>query len=193
MVDIEITGQHIDVGEALRSRVEDALSGAIEKYFDRPAQARVTFSHEGSGYGCDVTAHLSSGIVLRSEGRAPDIHASFDAAVSKIEKRVRRYKRRLKDHQSQTKSDLPAMEASSYVLRAEADRDVEEEVGDQPVIVAETQSVISVLPVAAAVMRLELAEEPALVFRNAAHGRVNVVYRRSDGAIGWIDPPTADA
>lgn len=190
MVEIEVTGQHIDIGNALRQRVEEMLSDAIEKYFDRPAQARVAFTHEGSGYGCDVTAHLNSGIVLRAEGRAEDIHASFDSAVAKIEKRVRRYKRRLKDHHANNaKTGLPALEAAAYVVRAEADRDDGEEAGEQPVIVAETQAEIAAMTVGSAVMRLELAEEPAIVFRNAGHGGINVVYRRADGAIGWIDPP----
>ncbi len=195
MVDIEITGQHIDIGDALRTHVTDSLSAGIEKYFSQGGEARVAFGHEGSGYACDVTVHLASGILLKSAHRAPEIYASFDGAVDRMEKRLRRYKRRLKDHTHTQKPDIPALAVADYVIQPEHDDHLEDDAQgavEQPVIIAETRSELPPLTVSQAVMRMELADAPALVFRNAAHGGMNVVYRRPDGAIGWIDPPSKD-
>lgn len=193
---IEITGRHIDTGQALRTHVEEHLQARVEKYFGRGGEARVAFKHHGSGYECDITVQLASGMVLRAEGKAADIYPAFDNALDKMEKRVRRYKRRLKDHHAEQKPDIPALAANTYVLKPElAEADVAEEpddeVGDAPVVIAETQADLPPLTVGQAVMRLELSGEAALVFVNAGHGGVNVVHKRSDGAIGWIDLPVS--
>jgi hypothetical protein len=137
-----------------------------------------------------VTAHLSSGVFLAAHGEGGDAYSAFEESLEKLEKRIRRYKRRLKNHHTNGKAPLPAESASYYLLeplRAEEDHD-SEDADPNPIIVAETQTTLREMTVGAAVMQLDIAEQPAVVFKNAAHGRINVVYRRRDGNIGWVDP-----
>ena len=183
---INVVGKHIDVGESLHERVEVHLAELIGKYFSRPGQAQVVFAREGAAFRCDCVVHLDSGIVLRSSGSSGDIYASFDEAAERIAKRVRRYKRRLKNHHSE-KHAASEVAAVDYVIASE--EDVQEKPEDlQPVIVAETVTHIRRLSVGDAVMQLDLADIPVVVFRREAGGELNVVYRRPDGNIGWIDP-----
>lgn len=185
---IQVTGKHIDVGDALRTHVEDRLQQGIKKYFERTVDAHVTFSHEGPMLRADCSVHLASGILMQSQAEASDIYAAFDAAADRLEKRVRRYKRRLKNHHDHhNESPLPAEDSAYYVLRG-GEQAVEEPEVAEPIIVAETTTPIRTLTVSDAVLQLDLTEAPALVFANAAHGQINVVYRRADGNIGWIDP-----
>jgi ribosomal subunit interface protein len=191
----------MDVGEALRNRIEGELSAGISKYFSRATDATVTVGKSG-GNGCEVdcTVHLSSGISLQAQGHGGDAHSAFDAALTKLETRVRRYKRRLKNHHADNKSPLPAEDATSYVL-APLEEETEDDTAiphtngadTNPLVIAETKVAVRTMPVAMAVMQLDLSDSPALLFRNAAHGGLNLVYRRPDGNVGWIDPERAAA
>jgi ribosomal subunit interface protein len=190
----------MDVGEALRTRIENELASGVGKYFNRATDAVVTVAKNGGGAGIavDCTVHLSSGISLQSEGHGGDAHSAFDIALDKLEKRVRRYKRRLRNHHADNKSPLPAETASAYVLaplgEEEGDDGGEAAVnGEAPLVIAEATKPVRTMTVSTAVMQLDLAESPALMFRNAANGELNVVYRRPDGNIGWIDPGRGNA
>jgi ribosomal subunit interface protein len=193
---IQVAGRQMEVGEALRSRIEDELTSGVAKYFSRATDAVVTVGKNGgAGIDVDCTVHLSSGISLQAEGHGGDAHSAFDDALGKLEKRVRRYKRRLRNHHADNKSPLPAEAASAYVLaplgeenEAEDDTNGGE---DTPLVIAETIVDVRTMPVSMAVMQLDLSESPALMFRNAANGALNVVYRRKDGNVGWIDPERA--
>ena len=184
---VSVIGKNIDTGDALKLHVEQRLASGVGKYFERPGQAQVTFSKEGSGFRCDCSVHLDSGIRLNSSGQAADVYASFEMAAERMEKRVRRYKRRLKNHHSPKREPIESVVAPDYVIAAEEDT-AEEAEGTEPVIVAEMTTYVSTLTVGEAVMQMDLADTPALVFKNTAHGGLNVVYRRPDGNIGWIDP-----
>lgn len=191
---IQVTGRQIDVGDALRTRISDDLAKGVEKYFSRATDGVVTVGKNGVGFEVDCLVHLSSGISLQAQGQGGDAHSAFDAALDKLEKRVRRYKRRLKNHHNTQKSPLPAESASAYVLAPvqeddEGESDITASDGEAgPLVIAETTAVVKTMAVATAVMQLELTDSPAIMFRNAAHGGLNVVYKRADGNIGWIDP-----
>jgi len=189
-MDIQVSGKNMDLGDALQIHVTDKLSDSVEKYFDRGAEATVTFAKERHLIECDVTAHLASGVFLAAHGEGGDAYGAFEECVEKLEKRIRRYKRRLKNHHAATKEPLPAENASYYLLEpfGDEDEDAADEADLNPVVVAESQTTLREMTVGAAVMQLDLAEQPAIVFKNAAHGRINVVYRRRDGHIGWVDP-----
>ncbi len=182
---LRISGKSIDIGDSLRSRVEERIALAVGKYVDRGYDANVTVEREGSGFRSDCTIHLDTGIVLRGEGKNQDAYQSFDAAAERIEKRLRRYKRKLKEHRGTPKGEeLPA---ATYVIAA-PDEDAEEAVDDKPVVIAEEATSLATMSVGHAVMAMDLADVPVMVFRHAVHGGINVVYRRRDGNIGWIDP-----
>lgn len=192
---IQVAGRQMDVGEALRTRIEGELESGVSKYFSRATDATVTVSKNGGGVGVavDCTVHLSSGISLQAQGHGGDAHSAFSDALTKLENRVRRYKRRLKNHHKPERSPLPAEDALSYVLaplqeETEADEVLNGKDEAAPLVIAETKAAIFTMPVAMAVMQLDLADSPALLFRNAVHGGLNLVYRRPDGNIGWIDP-----
>ncbi|WP_428408570.1 ribosome hibernation-promoting factor, HPF/YfiA family [Hyphococcus sp.] len=190
-MDIQVSGKNMDLGDALQTHVTDKLEDSVHKYFDRGAEATVTFSKERHLIDCDVTAHLASGVFLAAHGEGGDAYSAFEESLEKLEKRIRRYKRRLKNHHTNGKEPLPAENASYYLLQPlgeEEDEDDRAEGDPNPVIVAESQTTLREMTVGAAVMQLDLAEQPALVFKNAAHGRINIVYRRRDGNIGWVDP-----
>ena len=192
---IQITGKHMDLGGALRSRIEEGLEAAVSKYFNRTGEASVFVSQHGHLVEVDCNVHLPSGIVLQSTGKATDPYAALEDSLDKMEKRVRRYKRRLKDHHANPAAPLPAEVATSAVLtlngRAADAEQIDDEVvdvSDVPLTVAETSVSIRKMSVSEAVMQLELQEVPALMFRNSGHDGLNMVYRRPDGHIGWVDP-----
>lgn len=189
-MDIQVSGKNMDLGDALQAHVTDKLTDSVEKYFDRGAEAAVTFAKERHLIECDVTAHLASGVFLAAHGEGGDAYGAFEESLEKLEKRIRRYKRRLKNHHAAAKEPLPAENASYYMLEPFRDEeDASDDADDlSPVVVAESQTTLREMTVGAAVMQLDLAEQPAIVFKNAAHGRINVVYRRRDGNIGWVDP-----
>jgi len=190
---VQVTGKHVDVGEALRTRVSDELSTSIEKYFDRGGGADVVVTREGNAFKVDCAVTLASGAQLTTHGVGGDAHMAFDAALSKMEKRIRRYSRRLKDHH--LKAQAKQAETAAYFV-IQPTEDSEDEADDaegplsfpEPVVIAETEKSIRTMTVAMAVMELEVTESQTIVFRNAGHGGLSVVYRRPDGNIGWIDP-----
>lgn len=182
---LQISGKNIDIGEAFRSHAGERMAEALAKYFDGGFTGQVTVEREGSGFRTDCKVHLDTGIVLQAEGKAQDAHQSFDIAAERIEKRLRRYKRRLKDHH--TLRPEPAEEATSYVIAA-FDEEAEVAADYSPAIIAEETTNLETMTVSHAVVTMDLTDAPVLVFRNAAHGGVNVVYRRPDGHIGWVDP-----
>jgi ribosomal subunit interface protein len=188
-MDVQITGKGIDLGAALQNHVEDRISSSVHKYFERPAEAQVTFAKEGSNLRCETTAHLASGVFLATQGEGQDAYGAFDEALEKLEKRVRRYKRRLKNHHANGKEPLPAELAQSYILKPlEADND-DADASDEaaPVVIAENTTKLREMTVGDAVLQLDLADQPVIVFKNAAHGNMSVVYKRPDGNVGWID------
>jgi len=192
-----VSGMNIDVGEALRSRINDRIAEATAKYFDGGFSGHVTVGKEGFGFRTECVIHLDSGIVLEAEALAADAYASADQVAGRIEKRLRRYKRRLKNHQGAGPDGAAAeprtISAPSYVIAAPAHDSDDEFAGFDPVIIAETTTAFKRLSVSDAVMELDLTGAAVVVFRHAGHGRVNLVYRRGDGHIGWIDPPLLDS
>ena len=194
---IQVAGRQMDVGEALRTRIESELAEGVGKYFNRATNAVVTVGKNGgAGIEVDCTVHLSSGISLQTEGHGDDAHTAFTDALGKLEKRVRRYKRRLRNHHASGKSPLPSEDAAAYVLaplQEENEAGAEASAGAEaaPLVIAETIVSVRTMTVSTAVMQLDLSETPALLFRNAAHGGLNLVYRRADGNIGWVDPERA--
>jgi putative sigma-54 modulation protein len=191
-----VSGKNIDVGAALRSRVNQRLVQATAKYFDGGFSGHVTIGKEGFGFRTECVVHLDSGIVLEAVALAADAYASADQAALRLEKRLRRYKHRLKDHQlargDGQSLDRSAIDVPSYVIAAPA-HDSEEEVTEwNPVIIAESTTALKRLSVSEAVMELDMTGAAVIVFRHAGHGRINLVYRRADGHIGWIDPPTIE-
>ncbi len=188
---IKITGKNIDLGDTLRDRIAEGLEAAVTKYFDRPSEGHVSVSKEAHLVLVDCNVHLPSGIVLQAQGRAADPYAALEDALTKMEKRVRRYKRRLKDHHRPDRAPLPSEPAQAFILQGAGEDEPDEDSlngADAPLIVAETAMEIKTMSVSEAVMQLELGENPAIMFRSAGHGGLNVVFKRSDGHIGWIDP-----
>ncbi|MBI1213393.1 MAG: ribosome-associated translation inhibitor RaiA [Alphaproteobacteria bacterium] len=184
---LNITGKQIDIGSALRTHVEARMASCAAKYFDRTVDGAVTFVRDGFEYRADCALHLASGLHLHAQARSSDIYASFDMAAERLEKRLRRYKRRLRDHHNGARSAYPVSSAREQVFAAEAE-DGAEPTTTAPVVVSENTLELRTLTVGEAVMQLDLTDKPAVVFRNSAHGEINIVYRRSDGNIGWIDP-----
>ncbi|MCF4124160.1 ribosome hibernation-promoting factor, HPF/YfiA family [Methylobacterium sp. SyP6R] len=198
MAALRVSGRGVDLGEALRTRVEERISAALAKYFDGAYNGHVTVGRDGSAYRTDCVLHLPSGITLEASGSAHDAHASFDQTAERIEKRLRRYKHRLKAHPNGHAKDIAVdgglpgaampdtavMEAAYSVMEAP-----EEDTGEHPPIIAESTRTLHRRTVSEAVVELDLTGVPVLVFVHAGTERVNVVYRRGDGAIGWIDPP----
>jgi ribosomal subunit interface protein len=190
-----VSGKHIDVGDALRTRVSERVAEVMGKFFDGGYSGHATIGKEGFGFRTECVVHLDSGVTLHVEGMAADAYASADQAALRIENRLRRYKRRLKAHVARAngpaKEKVPGFDARSYVVTA-PDRDLDEEVVDfNPVIIAESTTTLERLSVSEAVMELDMTGAPVVMFRHAVHGRVNIVYRRADGNVGWLDPPAA--
>lgn len=186
-MEIHVNGKQIDVGEALRKHVTDRIDETVSKYFERAVSAHITFSPEAHMIRVECLVHAGQGIQMQSHASAADPYVTFDQALERIEKRLRRYKRRLRNHHASHKGDAELVEAAGYVLASEQE-DHEEPDDHQPVIVAEMRLDIPTTTVGGAVMRMDLSDAPVVMFRNSSHGRLNVVYRRPDGNIGWIDP-----
>lgn len=185
---IQITGKNLDVGEALREYVSERLVDLLEKYVGRAFPGHVRIEKIRNEFCTKCSVELWSGLSLHSHGESDNAHASVDLALERLDKRLRRYKRRLNDHHHNGQQhQIPELTAIDYTFDGsdEAEGSLDE---TNPVIVAETRTVIRELPVSDAVMELDLANRPFLVFKNAGHGRINIVYRREDGNIGWIDP-----
>lgn len=185
----------MELGDALQERIASGLEAAVSKYFDRTGEANVTVTKQGHQVEVDCNVHLPSGITLQSTGKGEEPYAALEQSLEKLEKRVRRYKRRLKDHHRPDRAPLPSEPASAFILQSNEEPDGEDDLEQHtngadhgPLTVAETQAVIRTMSVSEAVMQLELGDAPALMFRNAASGGHNMVYRRPDGHIGWVDP-----
>lgn len=191
---LRISGKNLDVGEALRGQAETRVAAALGKYYEGGYQGHVTVGKDGTAFKTDGVLHLSSGITLEASATAHDPYASLDKMAERIEKRLRRYKRRLKDRAAAANGREPALEIPSYVIAA-PDEDIEEHeadhAGENPVIVAESTKSLHQMTVSDAVAELDLTGAPVVIFRHAGNGRMNVVYRRRDGNIGWIDPPAS--
>jgi ribosomal subunit interface protein len=186
-MNLTISGKQIDVGDSLRAHVEKELASAVGKYFDNAVDGAVVFSRDGYQFRADVSVHVGRNILVQGQGMATDAYAAYEIASDHVAKRLRRYKRRLRDHHQKAGRDAPDMSARYAVLAAEAD-EAPEPVEPGPAIVAEMRTDIPTLTVGEAVMRLDLAQQPALMFRNSANGLMNMVYRRTDGNVGWVDP-----
>jgi len=194
-MDIRVSGHQVDVGDALKQHVGDRLQGIADKYFARSLSAQATFGKgpHDAGFTCDVVMHVMQGLVLKATNTGQDAHGAFDGAAEKIDKQLRRYTRRLKDRnagQAAAAAENGAYDglldnAGYTVFRAS---DGEEDAGDHPLIVAETRVDIPDASVSDAVMMLDLRNTGALMFRNSGTGAYNMVYRRGDGTIGWVEP-----
>jgi ribosomal subunit interface protein len=184
-----VSGKNLELGEALRERIIERITQAMDKYFDGGYSGHATITPEGFGFRSECVIHLDSKVTLHVEGHAADAYASADQAALRIEKRLRRYHRRLKDHHlDHLDNGRGGVDAASYVIAApEQESDAELE-GFTPVIIAESTTRLKQLSVSDAVMELDMTGAPMLVFQHAAHGGINVVYRRADGHFGWIDP-----
>jgi ribosomal subunit interface protein len=193
---IRVSGKSISVGEALRGRVSDRTEEVLRKYFDGNYSGHITFSKDGFGFRTDCSLHLDSGITLEADSIAADAYVSADQALVLIEKRLRRYKSRLKDR-STRKAHAASVaqseyDAPSYVIEAPGEGE-DEVTAFNPVIIAESTTSLRPLSVSEAVMELDFTGAPVLVFQHGSSGRINVIYRRADGNVGWVDPPEVNA
>jgi len=188
-----VSGKNLDVGDALRERVSARIAEAMGKYFDGGYSGHATLEREGFGFRTECAIHLDSKITLHAEGVAADAYASADQAAMRIEKRLRRYHRRLKDHRPERLDGRDTVDAASYVIAAPTDDDAgtDDSGAFTPAIIAESTTALKLLSVSDAVTELDMTGAPVVVFRHAAHGGINVVYRRRDGHFGWIDPQSA--
>lgn len=191
---LRISGKQMDIGEAFRARIEERIGEALGKYFDGGSSGHVTVSKAtvsktGARFSADCTLHLDTGLTLQTTGTAAEPMPAFESAADRLEKRLRRYKRRLKSHSAGTQATTDI----AYRVVAGFDEDEDEEVSDDyaPAIVAESSMALKTMSVASAVVELDAKDSPVLVFRNPASQGVNVVYRRPDGNIGWIDSGAA--
>jgi ribosomal subunit interface protein len=198
---LTVSGKQVDLSDALRVHVGKNLDTITHKYFDQALEAHVTFSKARSFFTCDINLHAGRGITVRGEGEAADAHAAFDDAAEHIATRLRRYRRRVSAHQRDAGSRAKPEAGRQYVLQPETDAEYEPEVANNAhaaglkngealhgIVVAESAAAIETLSVRDAVMRMDLAFQPVLMFRNAKTNHLNVVYRRADGNVGWIDP-----
>lgn len=184
----QISGRQIEIGDALQTHVKSELDETVTKYSQRPTDAMVVFSRVAHEFVCESTVHLSTGLSVSARGHATEVYAAFEGCRERMDKQLRRYKRRLRDHQHVRAAPVEFQGGSSYILASSEGQDGAEPESLQPLIIAEMETKIPSLSVGEAVMQMELAGAPVLVFRNEKHNGVNVVYRRDDGNIGWIDP-----
>jgi ribosomal subunit interface protein len=194
---IQVVNKGIDVSENLRTQILSRVEDGVAKYFNRPGEAHVAISREGIGFRVDCSLHLPSGMMLQAHDSADDAYKAADGTMDKLEKRLRRYKRKLKNHRHDHKAELPAESLPIFVLKgmrdaySEEDEDhVDESASDapEPIVIAEHAGEFRTLTVGMASLELDAADSPFLMFRNAANGGLNIVYRRPDGHIGWLDP-----
>ncbi len=190
---LSVKGKQLDIGSALRVHVETSLERILGKYFGDAIVARVTLSREARRDRASVSAHVGRNILLEAQAEAAEPYPAFDAAADRLSKRLRRHKRRLRNHHKDAPDEYEPVQAQQYILAGPAPGDdgtgqAEAGAEDQPVVVAEMAAEIPSLTVSEAVMRMDLADLPAMMFRNSAHGGLNMIYRRDDGNIGWLDP-----
>jgi ribosomal subunit interface protein len=184
---LSVKGKQIDVGDALRNHVESQLNEIVGKFFSGTIDANVTFSREAHLFRADISVHAGRGILLQANASAIEPYPAFDTAAARIGKRLRRYKKKIVDHHHESQRSDDAQMANAFVLHG-LEPEHDEEANDNPLVVAEMTTPIDMLTVSEAVMRMDLGDLPALMFRNRAHGGLNMIYRRPDGHIGWVDP-----
>lgn len=190
---LRVIGKNIDVGESLRERANERLAGMLGKYFSHGYSGHVSIEKVRQVFRTEFSIHLDSGIYMQAEGEGEDAYRSLEAASERLEKRLRRYKRRLKDHhQAQRAVEDPVIAPSFVLAEVEDDTDAAPADDSNPLVVAEQATEIRTQTVGMAAMAMDLSDAPVSLFRNAANGRLNIVYRRADGNIGWIDPPSMD-
>ena len=190
---LTVTGKQVDVGGALRRHVETSLDALLGKYCRTAIEAHAVFAREAHLIRTDLSLHIGRGIMIKSGATASDYYPAFDAAAERLAKQLRRYKRRLRDHHARLRNQAEDLETARAFVLAPVDEEAEPETprdGDAtaPVVIAEMSTELPRLTVGEAVMRLDLADAPVLLFRNRSHGELNVIYRRGDGNVGWIDP-----
>ena len=186
---LSVRGKQLNVGDALRTHVSDSLSRILGKYFGDAIDVSVTISRDGQLYRAVVAAHVGRGIQVQARGDAEAPYPAFDTAAEHLAKRLRRYKGRLRHHHKDSGPKAETLLAQQYILAGDDEPDSAEDAGQgQPAVVAEMTTEIPSLTVSEAVMRMDLADQPALMFRNSSHSGLNMIYRRTDGNIGWIDP-----
>lgn len=184
----QISGKQIDIGEALQTHVKAELGEVIEKYAQRPTDAVIVFSRSAHEFVCETVIHLSTGLTAQAKGHASEIYAAFESCREKMDKQLRRYKRRIRNHHNTRTAPVEFDTGSSYILAPTEEPEDDHADFLQPIVIAEMETKIPSITVGEAVMQLDLSAQKFLVFRNEGHGGVNVVYRRDDGNIGWIDP-----
>jgi ribosomal subunit interface protein len=185
---LSIKGKQVDIGDALRTHIETKLPDAIGKYFDNTTDATVTVSKDGGRFAVDIQVHVSKRVLVHAHGAGSDAYGALEEATEHVTKRLRRYKRRLRDHKSRV-STVDALPALQYVLQAEPEpQEDESHEQDEPILVAEMPTEVESMTVGEATMRMDLASHSAYMFRNTKNGRINMVYVRPDGNIGWVDP-----
>jgi len=194
---LTVTGKQVDVGDALRRHVETSLDTLLGKYFRSAIEAHAVFAREAHLISTDLSLHVGRGMVVNSSASATDHYVAFDAAAERLAKQLRRYKRRLRDYHGKARGPVERQEMAQAFVLAPIDEDEDDTAetmaanGTSPVVIAEMSTELPQLTVSEAVMRMDLADAPVLLFRNRSHGELNVVYRRGDGNIGWIDPAAA--
>lgn len=187
-MDIRVSGHQMETGEALQAHAAERMTAIADKYFGRALSSHVTFGKApASAFRCDIVTHVMQGLILKGAGVAHDAHRAFEEAAEKIDKQLRRYKRRIKDRHEQT-AYAQKMEDAAYTIFVEPEPEIEEVTVDAPVVIAETRVDVPEATVSDAVMMLDLRNTNALLFKNAGTGRHNMVYRRGDGSIGWVEP-----
>jgi len=187
-MDIRVSGHQIETGEALQQHASERLTAIVDKYFSRALSSHITFGKAPAGaFRCDIVTHVTHGLILKGAGIAQDAHIALDQAAEKVDKQLRRYKRRIKDRHEQAAHAMKAEDAA-YTVFVEPDVEIEEVSADAPVVIAETRVDVPETTVSDAVMMLDLRNTNALLFKNAGTGRHNMVYRRGDGSIGWVEP-----
>jgi ribosomal subunit interface protein len=184
-MNVTVKGKQIDVGDALRTYVNDNLAQVVKKYFPNTVDGQVVFARDAHTITTDIQLHVGRGLVVQSHGTAGEAYPSFDDSLEKISRQLQRYKKKLQDEHHRKDAVAEAMPVASYVLDSKDDGHITQ---DQPLIIAEMQTQILSLSVSEAVMHLDLSAVPALLFKNSGNGALNMVYRRADGNIGWVDP-----
>jgi ribosomal subunit interface protein len=201
---IQVVSKGIDVSDALREQILARVEDGVSKYFNRPGEAYVSITREGIGFRVECSLHLPSGAMLQARGEADDAYKAAENTMERLEKRLRRYKRKLKNHHNDNKAELPAESLPIVVLKGSPDSGLDDDFDDEddsaapaggdpePIVIAERPGEVRTLTVGMASLELDAADSPFLMFRNAANGGLNIVYRRPDGHIGWVDPARAD-
>jgi ribosomal subunit interface protein len=195
---LSVSGKHLDVGDSLREHVATTIAASAERYFGRAIEGKVVFQRSRHAYRADISVHVTRGIVVQSHGEANDPYAAFDVAADRLDKRLQRHKHRLVDRRREVDRDVASEATPHFIIAADQAPDAAADSGEdhdhgRPAVVAEVSVDIEQLTVSDAVMRLDLGDLPVLLFRSRTHGGYNVVYRRPDGTIGWIDPPATAA